>query len=128
MQVYTPYGFNVGKLFTDSSYAVMNEVGTRWSITCTSPDGTASTRWTIGGSVINRAQGNVVGLHVDPVNDMHHNEEYVCLGLNSGGAIVYQLHFTLIVHGKESLLKKHPVLHVSQYYTCMYHSTIAFAM
>jgi hypothetical protein len=87
-----------------SSYAVMNEVGTSWSITCTSPDGTASTRWTIGGSVINTTQGNTVDLLVDPVNDMHHNEEYVCLGLNSAGAIVYQLHFTLIVHVPDSAL------------------------
>ena len=78
----------------------MIEVGTRRNITCTSSAN--STKWTTGGSDVNSALGSEVALLLNPVNDIHHNEEYVCLGFNSTGSLVYQQHLTLIVHGKEN--------------------------
>ena len=84
--------------FTDHSFAVVIEVGMRRNITCTSSAN--STKWTTGDSDVNSALGSEVALLLDPVNDLHHNEEYVCLGFNSAGSLVYQEHLTIIVHGK----------------------------
>ena len=102
--------------FTDFSYAVVNEVGTGWNITCTSSSSSTTTKWTTGGSVINSTNGNKVVLHLNPVNDRHHNEEYVCLGFNSAGSLVYHLHLTIIVHGKETH-NPYPSLHDKDNYS-----------
>lgn len=85
--------------FTDYTRAVVNELGTRRSVTCTAFNNPAFTVWTTGGSEVARAVGNMAVLELNPVSDSHHNEEYICLGLSSAGSEVYRLSITVVVHG-----------------------------
>ena len=101
--VHWNYEYNIFLFLTDIIYAVVIEVGTKLNLSCIAlANDVTITKWTTGGSNITSAHGNRVILLLDPVNDRHHNEEYVCLNFNSTGSLVYQQHVTIIVHGKET--------------------------
>ena len=79
----------------------MNQVGVDQDVSCIAPNSSATTTWAVGGVDVASAEGNVVQLMLHPVNDDHHQQEFVCSGYSDAGALVYRLYTTIIIQGAE---------------------------
>ena len=79
----------------------MNQVGVDLVVSCRAGNSPATTKWAVGGIEVTSAEGNFVELVLDPVNDAHHQQEFICSGYSNAGALVYRLSTIVIVQGAE---------------------------